>query len=263
MLCVLLIILAIIIVLYFVFTRINVVHIDKLKDHVDNPEHLEQYIQTKNQQPVVPKIKLGSEKITSEINLSEGFDNVSESESCEPDAAELIEYIEEEHLERDYCFNLDNNPVSTKYPSNLSKIEIKRYKKLIGNDISTWLDDSYFSGLNIKSIDILFVKEADVEYYVRANVKLEYLAKMLCLEIAYYMKKDILDDFLSGGNNHGYELQLIDIKPISLANYQSKISFACKKKGPFMSLEDQMKQVEEINKMHENEAQYYRDCGLY
>lgn len=268
----LLLFLIIVLVIYLIAINIKVVHTSTLpiidKKELEDRQKIRQMLTTRH-----IKSCENDEKINEIIKKPkiENFSLVNKQLSASPKyyipghktnlpvGSKLLSMIKSEFLSESYTFNFANLPVTTRYPNSDSMRKDNIYKKYITKSIEEWND--VFNGdhktknyLLVKNISLLFIKETENEFVIVSNIKLLYLNKSLHLQTTFYGKINRNDDFINGGFDT-WILQLVDIKPIKKAEYNSSINQSNSWSGPFMSMTEQMAYVDKINKMHRDEDQ--------
>lgn len=264
--------LIIILIIYFIATRIQVIHIDKLpekeKTDLNNrnkirtmllANHIKCYDNQKNENFENIPNRSDASIISNTPNTSTNSSNLSDREL--PDADELLDIIKSEYVNSKFKFNIANQPVTSRYSNKNTKIADHKYIKYIKNNIKKWNDffENMFKNGLIHVIEIkpIFVKETENEFFIKVNVKLFYQEKTLHLELTYYGQIEKSDDFLNGGNNV-YNLQLVEIKPLTKSDYNASIEESNRNKNnPFMTMSEQLLYVDKINKMHREEEYQY------
>jgi len=241
----LLIIIIIIIVIYFVLTKIKVVHIDALPDHhreeVANRTKIRSML-LHNHIKTVDNVESYPNK-----NIEKFSQHISSGSNNQPlSGKKLFKTIKLKYLDTNYKFNISNQPVTSRYPSEASAHLDKKYLKQIKNNISGWN-----KLIKLRELKLIFVMETEKEFVAKANVELVYMEKTLHLQLMYYGQIKISDDYLDW-NSVTYELQLTDIKPILKKEYYSYTG-SYQNHMPFMSMEKQLEYVDRINKLHKTE----------
>ena len=177
-----------------------------------------------------------------------------------PNASNLLILIKSEYVDDQYRFNVSNQPVTTRYPNSNTCVIDGKYIKHIKRSIQSWneLFYKYYQTneqlLVVKDIKLFFVLETLNEFIIKANVSLLYLGKTLHLQVSYYGEIERTDDFLNGQTDK-YVLQVTEVRPITKTEFGEKIIPATSQSDtwPFMSMYDQMKYVDRINKLHQSE----------
>ena len=266
----LLLFLVIIIIIYFVMTKINVIHVDSLppkqRDELNHKNKIKNMLLTNyimfddEQQNYEPKKNKFQENFSqmidkSKINLRKKFNQQNQNYLM---PLELLNKIKSEYLDRRHQFNFANLPVTTRYPNKNTFDQDKKYLKHITNNINEW---NYIFGSNkkmivLKDIKPIFIMETSDEFWIKANVQLLYQKKTLHLQLTYFGQIEKSDDFLNGGNDV-YILQLVAMKPISKTEFDQTIKSANENTGEFMTMDEQLAYVDKINKIHNNEDSYY------
>lgn len=266
--------LLIIVVIYFIASRIKVVHSDLLstqeKKELDDRNKIRSmlmynHIRCANSPQQTKPIE----------NFSHSNSNEYSIDSPQPiqkiGINEVLNMIKFEFLDKQYFFNMSNRPVATRNSNINTKKEDKKYIKHIKNNINEWNQVLPLNSDHIKTMVIkpIFIKETDNEFVITVNAKLLYLNKTLHLQLTYYGKIEKTDDFLNGGTDT-YILQLVNIKPITKFDFSQLITtINCSTTSdyefiaqgdnntdPFISMAEQMAYVNKINKIHENEEYY-------
>lgn len=163
----------------------------------------------------------------------------------------LIDNIKQKYLCLDYLFNLSNNPSTIRYlTSQFSPLDNK-YLKYINKNIMQW-NNIYNNDINVLFIDNIqpiSVVETDNEFMIKVTAKLLYLDKPFYVKLVYYGLINKMDDFFAK-QDCIYHLQLVAIDEISKQSYH-KSKEPVTIESTFVTMEEQMKYVHEINKIHE------------
>ncbi|XWV26461.1 hypothetical protein QJ857_gp0608 [Tupanvirus soda lake] len=260
--------LIIIAVIYFIATNIKVVHsttfssdekkeLDErnkvrtllLSNHIRSTDGQNDNYQPKN---------IESFSQTNEYQVNDTYYN--ETIDSLPNATTLLDMIKDEFLDRQYSFNIPNLPVTTRNSNLGTKSKDKKYVLHIKNNIKEWNEvltqKSSKKYINVDDVKPLFVKETESEFVITVNIRMYYLKRSLHLQATYYGKIDRNDDFMNDDTDT-YILQLVQLKPISKNEFNQNFVAANNYTGPFMTMDEQMAYVNKINKMHENEEEYY------
>jgi hypothetical protein len=269
--------LLILLIFYFIATRIQVIHESTLSP-------TEQYVA--RLQKSHPTDNICSEK--SDVPASEIFNNqVSSVDSRNymlnpydtvvdkdlgldlPDANGLILLVKNDYQDLQYRFNVPNQPVTFRYPDRNTVHKDSKYLRYIKKEILTWNNifekyyDTHKKFIKVLDMKPIVVEETESEFKIKLNVALSYRQKMLYLQLGYYGQIEKSDDFLNGGRDI-YILQLYDVRQISKADFEPRLAamnagsvrageHAPWVSKPFMTMEEQMKYVNDINKMHREE----------
>lgn len=193
--------------------------------------------------------------------------NLTKEESELPTARELIDLIKLDYVdfESQYVFNSVNLPVTTRRQFGKSKRD-KLYLKSIYQYLMGWniLFRKYCSIdnilLNVLKIRPIFAMETDTEFILQVNVSLFYLNRTLHLELVFNGEIQRSDDIINEPVDQCF-LQLDRIKLIPKQEFDTKIFEDVKDNitdgildgGQFVSMDEQLKYVQKINRMHENE----------
>jgi hypothetical protein len=253
--------LVIIVVIYFLASKIKIIHADTLshqeKKELDDRNKIRSLLMSNHIRCANP---------TTNQNVVEKFDqsntmtstseySINTESNHKLDADEILEIIRNKFLDRQYFFNMATLPVTMRYANtNVRGKYIKHIKNNIGkwNKVLSSLGSEQIEPIEIKPI---YIEETEDEFVILANVKLLFLNKTLHLQLTYYGKIEKPDDFLNGDIDI-YVLQLVGIKPIS-KNEFGQNNYTGIPMEPFMSMDEQMAYVNKINKMHANEEIYY------
>ncbi|XWV25202.1 hypothetical protein QJ856_gp0570 [Tupanvirus deep ocean] len=259
--------LVIIAVIYFIATRIQVVHSTTLssaeKKELEERDKVRSLLLSNH-------IRSVDDDNTNQIKNVENFRQINEYQEYNtynnkvneslPNASKLLDIVKEEFLDKQYYFNIPNLPVTTRNSNRNTKSKDKQYIKHIKNNIKEWNDlitqNSSKKYIDIDDIKPLFVKETDSEFVITVNIKIYYLKRTIHLQATYYGKIDRNDDFMNNDSDT-YVLQLVQLKPINKNEFNQNFVAANNYTGPFMTMDEQMSYVDKINKMHENEEEYY------
>ncbi len=279
----------IVIAIYYIITKINVVHVNTLPFKqkkelrkrskfrsmiVDN--HVRCDNENESTKPAEEPVTFKENELLkyTDIYSASGkntrdykhdyFDFLSEPIEL-PGANDLYillrsEYIDTEYIRNKYRFNITNQPVTSRYPNKYTISQDKKYLSKIKKDIRSWnnIFRKYYHTdkklIDILDIKLIFITETDFEFVIQGMIKLSYKNKTMHFRINYYGQINKTDDFLNGGTNT-YMLQLYNLQPISKSEFDSKIDAVnLEERTPFMSMEDQMTYVDKINKTHQNKT---------
>lgn len=264
----LIIFLVIVIIIYYLATKIKVVHIDNLP-----PNNKKELVTRKKIKDILTssyvKDTSREERIENFVNNLE-FDEPTNLSRNFPNACNLVDLIRKEFVDSQYKFNIPNLPQTTRYCTKYTKYLDDKYLEQIKQNINDW--NEIFNHKNIiliKGIKPIFVIETEAEFVIKVNISLLYLNKTMHLEAEYYGQIEKSDEFLNGGFD-SYILQLVSIRPIKRSEYDTTPtpmdisgetyagSFDSKHKqsdinNPFMSMDEQLNYVDRIKKMHRDE----------
>lgn len=262
--------LIIVLIIYFIASRIKIVHSKTLSD-----QEKKDFDERNRVRSLLMTNHIKCENIQDkDINKSEKFSNMNTTSITNtfltddnklPSIHELLDMIKEEFLDKKYYFNMANLPVTTRYSNYNIKSKDKKYIKHIKNNINEWneiFDDNQNSDkyIEIKEIKPIFIKETENEFIITINTKLSYLQKTLHIQITYYGQIEENDDFINNDTETDtYILQLIQFKPIHKNDYGQNITAYNNNihNSSFITMDEQMAYVNKIKKMHENEEEYY------
>lgn len=204
--------------------------------------------------PLVPTrlAKNKPEISLSRIDLSDDdntIDNLSNDKTFDDKTLQFLNKIKSEYLDTQYNFNVSILPVTSRSPNkNTSRIDAK-YLRHIKQNINNWTEAfDRRQVFIVKDIKPIFIKETDNEFVVQTNTAFLYQKQLIYLDLTFYGQIERTDDFLNGGSDI-YIIQLINAKPLSKTDYSTKINDY----NPFPSLDENMKYVDKVNKMHANE----------
>jgi len=282
----------IILVIYFIASQIRVIHIDKLspekKTELNNRSKarsmlIQNYIKEENVDNAGSISKSGfqfpdnrlvglTDKYSSEqfqsTNYKRNFQDLTGGYIELPNASNLLFLIESEYIDDQYAFgdgqyvfNITNQPVTTRNPNRHTIDQDAKYLKHIKKDIESWNELFYkYFQINdqmifVRELKPQFIMETTNEFVIQLMASIIYRRKSLHFNMTYYGQIDRADDFLNGMTDV-YTLQLINIKPIPKSDFDlvPKPFDRTEEEGPFISMKDQMKYVDRINRMH-------RDAG--
>uniref|UniRef100_A0A6C0LTK6 Uncharacterized protein n=1 Tax=viral metagenome TaxID=1070528 RepID=A0A6C0LTK6_9ZZZZ len=171
-----------------------------------------------------------------------------------PNASNLLMLIKSEFMDEQYRFNIPNQPVTTRYPCYESYKKDSKLLKQLRLEVESWnvLFYKYYQTneklIQIKDIKMVFIQETQHEFIVKVNIALSYLYKSMHYQLTFYGQIDKTDDIINNPIEQ-YTLQLINIIPIMKSEYFSDIE----NETPFLTMQDQLKYVDKINKLHQNE----------
>lgn len=162
----------------------------------------------------------------------------------------FLNKVKSEYLDRKYNFNMIDLPVTSRSPNSNSSRKDNKYLQHIENNINNWKEifDQY-DQYNIKGIKPVFVKETEDEFVVQIYSCLVYRGQAIYLDLTFYGNIHKSDDFINGGTDI-YIIQLVEAKKLSRSIYYGKIS----NYQPFVPMKKIMKYVDNVNKMHAEEA---------
>lgn len=227
----------IIFIIYILAILIKVTHVNQL------PQNEKTEIETRSK---IRSMLMHNHIKCQQPNV-EHFTDVSKKKKRES-PHELLEIIKDEYLDQNYKFNIIGLPVTTRNFNN-SPID-KKYIYHIRNNINEWnhLSDKIIELLNIK---LVFIQETENEFLIKVNVKILYAKKTMHLSLCYHGRIERTDDPINLGNDV-YIFQLVDIKPLSRNDFDTKHLIS----NQFITMEDQLKYVDRINQMHNNEMNH-------
>lgn len=273
------IILILIVCVWFILQKIDVVHISGLKqkekDEIENKEkirsmliynHIKKIDNEKENDSIVNEKTYNNEPFTN-LNPNLNYSGSKINSRSKKDVnflspKKMLDMINEDYIYHQYKFNLTTSPVTVRYPKqNRLKCD-KKYKKIIKKNIEklvkNLLEDTYDNDINdikkyfsVKKINLVMVEQTENEAMITANISTVYLDKTLHLQLTYWCKIERPDSFDADSK---YYLQLVKIKPIDKNNFDPDIQFD---NGPFMSMAKQMEYVNKIDNMHQMEADGY------
>jgi len=251
--------LIIVAIIYFIASQIKMVHIGTLPKE----ERAELNNRSKIKSALQSYIRCNDNHTEKFANLGkkptyrkEKIETVPEPNF--PNATKLIKTIKSEFLNNQYKFNLARQPVTTRYPNKNTKRIDNKYIKHIKKNINAWnniFTDDYYNIIKVKDIRLICIIETTNEFIIKANVQLLYLGKTLHIELSYYGQIEKSDDFLNGQTDV-YQLQLLNIKPITKSEFEVPVITAKSNHNSFMTMDEQMKYVDKINRLHQNETTY-------
>ena len=251
--------LIIIIIIYYVATKIKVVHIDSLP-----PNNKNELITRKKLKDVLTTSYIKDDNTSKNLRI-ESFVNDLEFDTTSVqkpnahnaykayNAYDVLNNIKEEFLDDQYKFNIPNLPQTTRYCTKYTAHIDNKYVEQIKRNINDWNET-----ISIQGIKPIFIIEAGKEFVMKINVSLLYANKTMHLELEYYGQIERSDDFLNGGFD-SYILQLVSIKPIKKSEYDINPDAPIAAdnnldiNNPFISMREQLEYVDKINKMHLND----------
>ena len=258
----LIIFLIIIVIIYYLATKIKVVHIDNLP-----PNNRKELVTRKKIKDVLAssyvKDTSREERMENFVNNLQ-FDKPKNLPKNLPDAHKLVGIIRSEFVDSQYKFNIPNLPQSTRYCTKYTKKLDDKYLEQIKKNINDWNEIfNHEDVILIKGMNPIFVIETGAEFVIKVNVSLLYADKTMHLETEYYGQIEKCDDFLNGGVD-SYIIQLVSIKPIKKSEYDINPTPADIEdiNNPFMSMDEQLNYVNKIKKMHYDENNMSMDEQL-
>lgn len=306
--------LIIVLIIYFIATRINVVHIttlpetqqkelnkkSKFKSRLSDiyieqdqsgetvpkevePSNTTSYFVGKNT-PQIEHFTASEEKLLDNESVYSGsqfnsrnykrdYYDLTPTDVCSklalPNMNDLFillrsEYIDTTYAQNKYKFNSINLPVTNRYPNKNTIILDKKYTSAIKADIMSWNDlfPKYYD-LNekliiVKDIKLIFIMETEFEFVIQAIVKLSYRHKPMFFKVQYHGSVNKTDDILNGQSDTQYELKLIELTPVAESEFTSQPNPNNQaEQSTFVSMDQQLKYVDKINKMHKEETNIY------
>lgn len=231
----LIIFIIILLIIYFVITRIKLVHINTLPD--------EQRTELNNRSKI--RSMLVHNHVKCSDNSTNSLENFVETFLPKKNISidKFIKIIKSENLDSKYNFNLPSLPVTYQYPDSSNKKLFEKYSQHIRKDIDGWKEYSNFKLTKIRPI---LIKKTENEFIITLNVEIN-LGKTYYLQLCYYGCVSRSDDFYVGKST---EIQLVGIKRISKSEFSSSVQAS---NNPFMSMEQQMAYVKKVNQMHDEE----------
>ena len=261
--------LIIVLIVYFVVIQIMNAHNKTRYEKYNRSiiKHMEPFKPIKKKSMNIPSKR---EKVNKTINFNclkkkikkQDFDNEwmtinrSDVPSMGKTGIYLLNKIKDTYLDSQYYFNDATLPVTSRSPNkNTARID-KKYLHHIKQNINNWNEsfDQYGQAFVVKDIKPIFIQETENEFVIQSNVMIYYKYHMIYLDLTFYGQIERSDDFLNGGSDI-YIIQLVSAKLVSESKYHS----AVKKYQPFLSMEENMKYVDRINKMHADEANEISD----
>lgn len=276
----------IVIVIYVVASQIKVIHFEKLpteqKQEVNNRSKvrsmlMNNYIKepingTNLRSTISPSAKFLDNKLIGLSNKysSEQFQSTDYTRNNQdltggsiilPNASNLLFLIKSEYVDDQYKFNIATQPVTTRNSNRTTMIQDKKYLRQIKKDMEGWneLFYKYFQTnqklLAVRELKPIFVTETTNEFVIKLSASVIYLSRPTHFQLTYYGQIEKSNEFL---NNFGpadtYILQLVDIRPIPKNDFDIiPAAFNGSDNGPFMSMQEQMKYVDRVNRMHKND----------
>ena len=279
--------LIIVLIIYYIGTKINVVHIDTLpteqQSELENRSKIRSMIMDNHIKEKLNKKVLKKTDFTFKENellkykdmysatgahtrdyKHDYFDLLSEPHMKLPKARDIYillrsEFIDTEYIRDQYKFNVTGQPSVSRYPSRNTITQDKKYIKQIKRDMASWnnLFPKYYDTnkklIQIAEIKLIFITETDFEFVIQGMVKLIYQGKSMHFRFEYYGRIDRTDDFINGGTDT-YMLQLSSLRPLTKSEFDSKIDGKyLDEKAPFASISSQMKYVDKVNQQHQEE----------
>lgn len=192
-----------------------------------------------------------------------------------PNASNLYMLIKSEYQDSQYKFNVANLPVTTRSPNRNTQDVDAKYLKHVKRNIAGWnrLFYKYYPSvftatgypnqgpnylvdkklLKVRSMKLVLVMETADEFFIKVDASLGYLGKSMHFQLTYYGHIYKNDEFLNGATDV-YALQLVDIRPILKSDYELQPNIMDEQDSdPFMSMEEQLRYVNRINKLHWDE----------
>lgn len=262
--------LIVIAIIYFIASKINVVHVNSLSDNhknvLDTRSKIRSMLMSNNLVEDPNESKEGftqaelSEKYSSRQfdsrNYKRDYYDFTDDNDSLPSPNELVTLIKSEYTDVDYRFNAPNLPVTSRYPDS-NNIMDKKYVKHISKDISRWnnLFKKYYSVdeklIVVNRVNLVFIKETESEFFVVVNAKISYINRSFYCELTYYGQIEKNDDFINGASDK-FLLQLVSFKPIDKSNFNTDV-LPIDDQGPFMTMKEQLEYVDRVNKIHQDE----------
>lgn len=276
--------LLVILAIYFIMTRIDVVHINtlphtqqselqnrsKFRSHLldnyvksdSNANQIEHFAFKENE--YLKNTELYSAKQFNSPDYKHDYFDLYTTPMTLPTANDLFillrsEYIDSTYANNKYKFNITNLPTTNRYPNMDTTAEDKKYIKQIKHDIMSWnnLFPKYYHTnkrlIIIKSIKLIFIKETEFEFVVQAIVKLSYRNRLMHFQVEYYGQINRTDDILNGVGNTT-TIKLVGLIPMSRSDFDIQPdSMYQEARSPFISMDEQLKYVNKINQMHLDE----------
>jgi len=286
--------LLIVLIIYFITTQINVVHINTLPqnqqnelrnrsefrshlldnyikcdspiDQLDRPNPVEHFEFKENE--FLKNTELYSARQYNSRNYKHDYFDMNGRPIELPNANDLFillrsEYIDSTYANNKYKFNITGLPVTSRYPNKNTIKPDKKYVSVIKRDIMSWnnLFPKYYHTdkrlITIQDIKPIFIMETEFEFVVQAIVKLSYRNKSMHFRVEYYGQINRTDDILNGPSDT-YTIRLVGLKPISKSDFDIQPDpNNQEERGPFISMDSQLKYVDKINQMHKAETNIY------
>lgn len=239
--------LVLLIFVYFIATQIKVVHVNTL------PNGQRTEINNRN--------KIRSILMSNHIKCSTQNDSKKSTDNYLFNISDFIIAIRSKYLDNQHEFNVANQPVTTRYPNQNTKLIDDKYIYHIKKNIRSW--NKTFETIYINNIKPVLIIETLNEFIIKLNTKLYYQKKILYFELIYYGKIERSDDFFNG-NYDIYALQLTNIKPITSVEYNnfpririnSEVDQQLQETNDhncFMTMSEQLEYVNKIHKLHGEE----------
>lgn len=261
----LIIFLVIVVIIYYLATKIKVIHIDKV--HPENKKELTDRKKIKDALTYSYIKCIDKQKPNKNIVSIENFENIilrdddadcintnapKKNSKWLPDACSLVDIIREEFVDSQYKFNVPNLPRNTRYCNKYTKQLDNKYLKQIKLNINEWNELFYQNNIiMVKNMKPIFIIETETEFVMKVNVSLLYQEKTMHMELEYYGQIEKCDEFLEGGCD-SYILQLVSIRPIRKSEYDAEIGTIndVNINNPFMPMNEQLSYVDKIKQMH-------------
>ena len=155
----------------------------------------------------------------------------------------VLENIKKEYLNPTYNFNLASLPVTSRSANN--DYHDRKYIRFVRSEVEKWNEMFTYKRIIVNDIVPLYIAETEDEFLIKANVSISYDKKNIWLQLTYYGKIEQSDTF---DKDNVYILQLTELKKASDNPWQGSV------KSPFMTMPEQMKYVNKVKQMHNNES---------
>lgn len=196
---------AIVIIIYVIASRIKVVHIDSLEENLELTRDMNRQIR-KDKMAVKSSL---SDPDARGIRLPWKETFTAKTHSTYP-VREFIGLIREQCLDSNYQFNVQNQPVTTRYPDKLADgPALQKIRSHINSWNNVLGQNSHFDLICLRPI---MVKEVPSEFIIYLIAKIRYVNETIHLTLTYYGIIDEIDDFFD--RKDSYYLKLIDMKSV-------------------------------------------------
>lgn len=166
----------------------------------------------------------------------------------------FLDIIKKTYLDTKHNFNAINLPVLSRTPNANTAITDKKYIYHIKHSVKSWAE-TFGPDMIVNNIKPIFIRETDKEFIVQTNTVIMFCKTICYLDLTFYGQIDKTDDFLNGGSDI-YIIQLVSAKPLKKSDYNQEVKEYC----PFMTMNEAMTYVDQINKTHAEEyEQWSRD----
>lgn len=180
--------------------------------------------------------------------------NLLSSDANLPSTNKLISMIKSAYLDKQFKFNIANQPVTSRQGS-MDPYSDKKYIEYIKKNIANWNEiipqktNSNSKIISPKDVKIIFVKETEREFYIKTNTEIIYQKKPIYFELAFYGQIEKSYDFFKDSNDT-YIIQLVEMCELKTKynDNHSKII------TPFMSMDEQLAYVNKVHALHKEET---------